>query len=186
MTPRRSSVIANECNETKMMQYISLSIAGVFLLLQFQGYSTATLKGDGEHFSLGGGCPQGWITYKGSCYKSFEQRKTWDEAQKTCQGYGAILATIPDSGVNNALAGLLPHLHLYVDKQAWVGLNDRDTEGTYIWLGTNREATWTNWDDGEPNNSVSGNEDCVALLPDGYWNDAPCSTLLKFICEKSV
>ena len=54
----------------------------------------------------------------------------------------------------------------------WIGINDIDNEGTFIWAdGT--EVTYTGWPIGEPNNS--GNEDCTHMYTTGYWNDRACT-----------
>ncbi|GAA0873236.1 hypothetical protein GCM10009117_23830 [Gangjinia marincola] len=50
----------------------------------------------------------------------------------------------------------------------WIGLNDRDIEGTFVWQNET-DVVYTNWDAGEPNNS--GNEDEVEMLANGRWND---------------
>jgi len=50
----------------------------------------------------------------------------------------------------------------------WVGLTDEAVEGTFAWL-SGEPVTYTNWNEGEPNNS--GNEDYCEFRDDGKWND---------------
>ena len=44
---------------------------------------------------------------------------------------------------------------------------------------------YTNWNQGEPNNS--GDEDCgeIGYFTGNLWNDYKCATLLGSVCEKS-
>ena len=71
----------------------------------------------------------------------------------------------------------------YSGSEWWIGLNDHDSEGTFVWEdGTT--VSYTNWHSGEPNDYGSG-EDCGQLnfWGDGTWNDQSCSETLYFICE---
>ncbi|KAI1887285.1 hypothetical protein AGOR_G00188670 [Albula goreensis] len=63
----------------------------------------------------------------------------------------------------------------------WIGLTDRENEGTWKWVdGTTLTTGY--WRSGEPNNAGSG-EDCAAMHPEG-WNDLPCSDTTCWVCEK--
>ena len=76
-------------------------------------------------------------------------------------------------------------------KYWWIGLNDRLSEGKYIWHGTNRNFNISldlqTFVGAEPNNQ--GDEDCIAIRHDpnvgSYldWNDANCRGRMPFICE---
>ncbi len=61
-----------------------------------------------------------------------------------------------------------------IDRRVWIGFSDIGTEGVFEW--TSGEAvTFTNWNDGEPND-FGGNEDVTELLgSSGKWNDMPDS-----------
>ena len=57
--------------------------------------------------------------------------------------------------------------------------------GRWRWISGPTSKLFTNWHPGEPNNS--GDEDCAVMYPSRYsfkWNDAGCSTVYNFICEK--
>ena len=70
---------------------------------------------------------------------------------------------------------------LFTMSRCWIGLNDRDNEGTFTWAdGT--EVTYTRWNSGEPNNV--GNEDCTHKHNNGYWNDRSCTYILScYFCS---
>ncbi len=72
--------------------------------------------------------------------------------------------------------------------QGWIGANDIDTEGTWIWAtgpetgtqfwsglsnGSSVGGRYENWAAGEPNNA--SNEDYAHFLANGEWNDYPLS-----------
>jgi hypothetical protein len=70
----------------------------------------------------------------------------------------------------------------------WIGLEDRETEGTYVWSDGTPLGSYTNWNPGQPDNGgeVSDNEDCAELNEPvgGRWNDLGCEMdYLSFICE---
>lgn len=70
-------------------------------------------------------------------------------------------------------------------KNLWIGAS-RDENGTWTWV-TGEPWEYTNWNDGEPNNSsnVVANETCAAVWPYG-WNDLANDNLYEqsgYICE---
>ena len=86
----------------------------------------------------------------------------WTAAESVAVSIGGHLATINDAAedawVVSTFGSYLP---------VWIGLNDRTTEGTYVWT-SGEPVSYLNWRPGEPNNS--GNEDLVYLGSNG-WND---------------
>lgn len=60
-------------------------------------------------------------------------------------------------------------------------------------MGTKNPVTYTNWDDGEPNN-YDKVEKCINICGTDrvrdstpfMWNDITCNDELNFICEKKI
>ena len=44
---------------------------------------------------------------------------------------------------------------------AWVGINDRNVEGEFVYASSREEVTVTDWYPGEPNDGDGSNQDCI-------------------------
>ena len=67
----------------------------------------------------------------------------------------------------------------------WIGLNDRDKEGTFLWSNDD-PVVYTSWASGEPNNGGNWrNEHCVVTNYGGVerWNDDQCTRTFRYICK---
>ena len=69
----------------------------------------------------------------------------------------------------------------------WIGCNDLNREGRFVWIHNNRPITFSNWAPREPNNHR--NEDCCMMghinHGAGQWNDGHCHIgEPNFICKK--
>jgi hypothetical protein len=108
------------------------------------------------------------------------QVASWTDARDFCARTGYHLTSIRTRAADQFLAKVTAG---YANARWWIGLNDRQQEGRYVWqAGT--PVSYLNWGAGEPNNS--GNEDCGELNrfgSDGGWNDEPCGGALPFVCE---
>ncbi len=101
-------------------------------------------------------------------------------ARTFCQALGAELVIIESAQENAFLKPLS-------SDPLWIGLSDRDTEGSFQWVDGSTPSV-TDWRDGEPNDS-GGAEDCAGLWGGGAdrgWNDFPCDLLQGFVCEDAV
>lgn len=57
----------------------------------------------------------------------------------------------------------------------WIGGNDRDKEGSFVWSSDNKPLDFNNWSPVQPN-SYTGNEDCIGVIyPGGKWADFRCT-----------
>ena len=118
------------------------------------------------------------ISDEGACFTYFTStRINWEDARQECLSRGYDLATATSSEENT-----LMHNTQTSSLYCWIGLNDIDTEGTFVWADGS-DSLYRNWYSGEPNQA--GNEDCVHTHKDG-WNDYPCrATHTCYICSAS-
>jgi hypothetical protein len=88
------------------------------------------------------------------------------------------LAMITDAGQNTTVQSIAATTGF-----TYIGATDQVTEGTFVWVGgsalTANEmplpGVYTNFNGGEPNNGGgSYPEDCLAMRPDGKWDDKNC------------
>jgi hypothetical protein len=131
-----------------------------------------------------GDCPCA-VEYMGSDlshpYMFCTTAASWTAGSSTCNAYGYELLTVNDASEN---AWADSTADTYSTAKWWIGLNDRASEGTFVWA-SGESVTYTNWHSGEPNNG-GGNEDCTQFNrfhPSQTWNDEPCSSSFRYVCE---
>jgi len=123
-------------------------------------------------------CGSQWADSGSRCYRYYLDAQSYDDAIRTCQVQGGQLAHAASSAEDNALR------HIMTVSSIWLGMDDKESENTWK-LSNGETATYTNWNNGEPNNA--GGEDCVEMKSNGKWNDIPCSGRVKsFICYKEL
>lgn len=94
----------------------------------------------------------------------------WINAELNAQAMGGHLVTINDAAEEAWLRAIFGEQTRY-----WIGFNDAAVEGTWVW-SSGEPVTYTNWDSGEPNNSMPPDwgEDYAVLnwnAATGGWND---------------
>ena len=138
----------------------------------------------------------GWIPRGRWCYKFYDEKKSWEEANQSCEDkvkqqeivehgtdiqtpfiQDAVLATVFDQDVNNFVSSLAK------GSQFWIG-GRRSGDDHWNWTQTGTE--YQNWAAGEPNN-WGGDENCVQmgypLFQSHEWNDQKCSVQMGFVCQ---
>lgn len=114
-------------------------------------------------------------------YCAYSTPVAWPAAKHACAEKGGRLATFGSREEHHALwAALGPPIG--AAEGIWFGLSEPQ-EGAWQWQdGT--AASFTRWNQGEPNDD-GGDEDCAEwILGTGKWNDAPCFASRPYVCEK--
>lgn len=129
------------------------------------------------------GCPCPVHVHGGRLYMFCSaSTSTWQNAQTECRRYSYDLASIADAAENQWVFDTAAQ---YSKNPWWIGLNDRQREGTFVW--SNGDAvTYVPWEPGQPNNYL--NQDCVDIhrYPGKYtWNDASCDEKLNYVCKRN-
>ncbi len=120
-------------------------------------------------------------------YASCDDARDWASARERCESLGYRLVSIETPEENDVVARLVEEL----GRDAWIGLSDRDEEGTFVWPDgavvrrEGRDERFARWRRGEPNDFAG--EDCVEMTVDGDWNDDDCDTTRDpFVCEAAA
>ncbi|XP_012946935.1 macrophage mannose receptor 1 [Aplysia californica] len=128
-------------------------------------------------------CPNGWSGHNDYCYKLFkeaEDKKNWQAAQTFCEIFGGSLPSAHDKATVDFIGDLTGYY--YNPGNIWIGLTDKDKEGSYVW-SDGSPFDYVSWHDGEPNN-IHGTEDCIQMtLRTGTWNDFNCFAVAAFVCS---
>ncbi|XP_063420194.1 perlucin-like protein [Mytilus trossulus] len=106
---------------------------------------------------------------------------SWENAKVQCQTGEGHLVKIENSEESTWIKSI-------IKDQMWIGLNDRQTEGHWVWDSDNSTLTYNDWSPSEPNGGEI--ESCcmfckAACWISSYrWNDAPCYLNYGYVCEK--
>merc|ERR1712179_152536 len=114
---------------------LSLIVASVFVVL-------AT--------GVAGDCPQRWHAFGNKCYFASHDAEDWPGAMTLCRFLGGELVEIESVEERMFLVNLTRHNKDHSKSGFWIGLNDIEREGTWVWVqdktvmtnGTGVVASW--------------------------------------------
>jgi hypothetical protein len=94
-------------------------------------------------------------------YEIYNTLMPYSVAKFYAESKGGHLLTLTSEKENTFIQNL-------INGWTWLALTDKDNEGNFVWT-TGEDTSYTNWNDGEPNNEF--NEDYAAVKAEGTWND---------------
>ncbi|XP_040003873.1 CD209 antigen-like protein C [Xiphias gladius] len=129
-------------------------------------------------------CHAGWRMFGFACYHFSSESGPWEKGREACRNRKADLVVIDSPEEQMFLTNFTRE-----DTLAWIGLTDRVKEGTWMWID-GAPLSLQYWRNAQPDNGGGqlGEEDCAHMRTVGNnlknWNDLPCTTNLRWICEK--
>ncbi|XP_053636263.2 asialoglycoprotein receptor 1 [Cherax quadricarinatus] len=122
------------------------------------------------------GCTGGYINIAGGCYRFHQDWETWWHAKKVCSSENAKLVSVLTYAQYN---GLLAHMNGNYPGTYWT--SGAVISGHWTWTGTggSMNPNWWGWKNGNYADHCA--YFCSNTLK--YWSK-PCSTKLRYICEK--
>ncbi len=133
------------------------------------------------------GCPCEHVTWDQRSYLLCRVERDWSSARGTCEAAGYSLAVIEDAAED---AFIYREISQRGFPNTWLGHNDRQLEGAWVWLD-GLPMGFAHWDDGEPNDGGDDGEDCGIVMTEparraGKWDDRPCGRAYASVCEAPV
>ncbi|KAG7169187.1 lithostathine-1-like isoform X2 [Homarus americanus] len=122
-------------------------------------------------------CSNGFLPIAGNCYRFFQEKKSWGDAQMRCQNQNTNLASIRDK---QQYQGLLAHISAHFPGTYWT--SGKLESGQWIWTATGTSMSQKWWGTNPSNSS----NHCAYLCSytSKYWDES-CDTERNFICEKA-
>ncbi|XP_007488315.1 collectin-10 isoform X2 [Monodelphis domestica] len=112
-------------------------------------------------------------------YYIVQEEKSYRESLTHCRIRGGMLAMPKDERANQVIAKYVSDSGFF---RVFIGVNDLEREGQYVFTDNTPLQNYSNWKEGEPNDP-NGHEDCVEMLSSGHWNDTECHLTMYFVCE---
>lgn len=116
-------------------------------------------------------------------------RKRYHTASEDCNALGGVLGTPTSKDENDELRDYVRQ-SIGPDEQAWLGINDMVTEGTWI-DQTSSSITYKNWDTSnfrspQPDGSMSQNCAVLSAASQGKWFDENCRDEKPSVCQFNI
>ncbi|CAH1265253.1 COLEC11 [Branchiostoma lanceolatum] len=157
--------------ERRMMQ---LAVAAIVFTVWCLGQGTSGI------------CQLDWHGHESRCFRVVDVAVAHEDARDHCANHDSSVAVPKDQATNDFLVRLRNSADSGLS--VWIGLNDIEEEGTFVWEDGEDLGSFSDWSPGEPNNGpASGPADCVRIkggTGTNLWGDYPCTTQYGVICEK--
>nr|XP_041631693.1 uncharacterized protein LOC121502369 [Drosophila kikkawai] len=103
--------------------------------------------------------------------------ENWETAERRCREMGGYLASFRNEDEIRAITQILTDRKAY-----WLGINDRDKEGHFVSVASQKPAPFLKWARGEPDDT-NHEQNCIYLYK-GKMSDIDCKTdAVYFICQ---
>ncbi|KAH8334532.1 hypothetical protein KR059_011154 [Drosophila kikkawai] len=121
--------------------------------------------------------PSGYELIGSRYFRIVNEYGDWDTAKRRCREMGGYLASFQNAEEINAITPKLKAYHNY-----WLGINDRDKEGHFVSVASQKPAPFLKWAEGHPD-VTNHEQNCVSLY-NGEMSDIDCKTYaVYFICQ---
>ncbi|XP_060097023.1 mannose-binding protein-like [Heteronotia binoei] len=118
------------------------------------------------------------LTVGQKTFFSTRHHDTFNNGRALCAKAEAAMAGPKNAAENAALHELTKR----DSKYAFLAITDTQTEGKFVYAN-GAPLSYTNWNEGEPNDGNRA-EDCATILAEnGRWNDLNCDHKSLIICE---
>ncbi|XP_040001399.1 CD209 antigen-like protein E isoform X2 [Xiphias gladius] len=125
-------------------------------------------------------CKDGCTSFNTSFYYISSEKKSWEDSRQDCKDRGSDLVIVSSTEEQVFINSL--------NRTFWIGLSDREEEGTWKWVDVSVLNSTGFWEKGEPSGKLGGaKEDCVKTswpAQQNSWKDNNCTKPHHWICEK--
>ncbi|XP_073330239.1 C-type lectin domain family 6 member A-like [Pagrus major] len=126
-------------------------------------------------------CKERCTSFNNSFYYISSGKKSWDDSREDCKGRGADLVIVNSKEEQMFINS--------VTLVVWIGLTDREEEGTWRWVDGSVLNSTVFWRYSEPSGKLGGGKNCVDIYwyrEERSWNDEKCATQHHWICERMI
>ena len=130
-------------------------------------------------------CSNSGFSVSGStCFHVSTSQLNFANAVSACQGMGAKLATISSSTEDEKVWNLMSADGPPAQEDwTYIGLNDLQVEGAFVWQDGTSLNGYTNWYDGDPNGESQHNCVLKGHMENGKWSDVDCAEENRYACS---
>jgi len=142
-------------------------------LVDVMSYLKLGTLGSDERDPIDTYCPPLCTRLDTGCYLFNDTAMTQSEARMFCENVDSHLAEVNSEEEHVALAA---EINRQKKKGVffWLGITDRNLEGSWVLESNGESVPFTDWKTGEPNDAGSEGEDCAHWDSDMKWNDRHC------------